>query len=195
MTNGRDRPALVEPAPTAKGWWRRNTWGLIAVIPLFAIAAGLVFIDPAYRFWNNRASQPVSPGEGSWVSLPGVRLRLGGFDAITLLDFRKKPVSLPPDTMAWRAVIEFQVDDEQVARGCKVQLEDAAGALYGVQPAEMSRARVNDVGLPCAPKDPGQGKLTRYSTPVYFVLPADAEPVAIRVIWRSQNPRFARLTL
>jgi hypothetical protein len=185
---------VSSPASAPRGWWRRNVWGLLTMVPLFGVAAGLAFVDPVYRFWEQQPVQPVTASADGWVQLDDVKVRLAEVKAVAPVDSRGRALAMPPGTLAWRAELEFKLADPKAAQGCEIRLVDDSGRLFGTMPQELSRAR-ESTGLPCAPPDGDEDKgLLEYRSTAYFVLPTAAEPVNIKIAWVTRNPRYVLLS-
>ncbi len=174
-----------------KGFFRRNMWGLLGLAPALA-AFGVVSLDRTDFFGQQINGQPraaVSAAPADWVSYSKARLRLVAMTATTdIYDTGGKLLKLPGDLKAWRAVIDIQVDNQQDLANCQISLEDSAGRLFGTQPYELANARVP--APTCTAEDT---VLNAYQVTVFFVAPADAKPVAVRVVRQDALPSFARL--
>ncbi len=78
-------------------------------------------------------------------------------------------------------------------KNCALKLEDGAARLYGVRPVELSRARLPYPN--CSLEDAGDGStLAGFRVEAFFIMPADARPVALRVQLLRELPRYARLS-
>ena len=127
---------LVAPA---HGWWRRNRWGLVLLLPLLAAALLGPFRQEAYdRFFKAKPRVPLTAAPGASVEYGGARIRLIEIvEAGDVVDYGSKPVAIP-GTKIWRARTVFEAMDPQTLGGCTVQLEDTAGRLFDDRPSELS---------------------------------------------------------
>jgi hypothetical protein len=156
---------------TPCGWWRRNRWGLVAVLPAFAAILSLHFSDAYEQYWLRQPNEPVAAAEQGWASYGGAQMRLVELGpAGDLKDYGGKPVQLPPSVRAWRAVIEFRVSSADAVAGCRLSLEDDTARVYDVGPAELSRARTP---IPTCTAPAGSQPSADYQSVVYFVTAAD----------------------
>jgi hypothetical protein len=173
------------------GFFRRNMWGLLGLLP--AVAAFAVVASDRTDFLDQQLNgQPragVSAAPADWVSFSKARLRLVAMAATTdLYDTAGRPMKLPPDLKTWRAVIEIQVDNQNDLADCEISLEDSLGRLFGTRPHELANLKMP---IPtCTAEDTA---LNAYQVTVFFVAPADAEPVAVRVMRQAALPSYARL--
>jgi hypothetical protein len=63
------------PDALGRGWWRRNVWGLVVVLPAFAaMLYGSVYDELGN--WTARDPRPVAAAADGWTDFGGVRLRL-----------------------------------------------------------------------------------------------------------------------
>lgn len=174
------------------GWWRRNVWGLLLILPAVAVVVAVRWGDIYDSVLRNEPLLPMHGTQQEWLSFNGAQMRLAEFGPATgLVGSGNRPFALPDGITAWKGVIEFQAPDQEAVQGCDFVLEDAQGRLYGDRPDELSGAR----GLPfpaCTAPSEQKGS-TDYSTTVVFVMASDAQPAALRIVWRSQYPRYARL--
>jgi len=172
------------------GWWRRNRWGLIVLVPVLALAIGLQLDDAYHLYWNGQPRQPVAAGPDGWADFAGGRIRLVELGPAA-------DVEAPTRTQVWRARLEFAVPAQDTLGACDISVEDEAGRVFEARPDELIGA---DVPFPsCTPEldTPARnatGPVT-FSTVAHFVLPAGARPVAVRVTQLTALPRYARLTL
>ncbi|MEV4416947.1 hypothetical protein [Catellatospora sp. NPDC049609] len=181
------------PDSLGRGWWRRNVWGLLAVVPAF-VAMGYASIYNDLDRWERGEPKPVAAAADGWVDFGGVRLRLVEIAPATdLKRFNREPFTVPQGIVAWRAVFEIQASGPEVPF-CSVELEDAAGNVYDDRPDELSRADADRAT--CAPDDsPVPAASGRHQAAAYFVTAAGAEPVAVRVTFGSVDlARYARLS-
>jgi hypothetical protein len=71
-------------------------------------------------------------------------------------------------------------------------LEDAQGRRYASSPSELASANLPIGG--CTPAYDAT-PAPEYETEAYFVMPAGARPVAVRMSVRTLAPDYARLTV
>jgi hypothetical protein len=176
------------------GWWRRNRWWLVALVPVLAATVALNWGDVYDKHWRKVPHAPVGPaGDGS-VQFAGARLRLTDLvpGAATLTDYAGKPYQPPAGMQVWRATIAFDTTRPDDIAGCEIALEDTAGRVYGANPQELARMRARFAS--CIPSTEDEGK-AKFAKTAYFVTPADARPAAVRITLATQIPRSARLAL
>jgi hypothetical protein len=176
-------------APVTGGWWRRNRWGLVALLPALLVALALQLDDVYDIYWKRQPRQPVSAGADGWVTYGEARLKLVALEpADDLRTFGGEPFPLPAGVAAWKATIAFEATKEAIG-GCKLSLEDDAGRTYAPSPDELSDARTPFAS--CLPDyDPPPKS---YQNEIYFATPESARPVAVRISLFPQLPRYARL--
>ncbi len=165
------------------GWGRRNLWGILALVP--AAAAFL-----AVHLENTPVGTPkaVTVAQDGWASYAGGRVRL--LEVAPAKDVRDTKggfLKLPDGIAAWRAVVEYDTEDQAALKDCRLSLEDSQGRLFTPKPFELSGAQIPATG--CTAED---ATLRRYQTFVFFVTPAGAEPVAVRLTVTGED--YARLT-
>ncbi|MBB5870602.1 hypothetical protein F4553_003981 [Allocatelliglobosispora scoriae] len=176
-------------------WWRRNLWGLIALLPAIAALIGVNYRDAYGRYWEFQPRVPVS--SSGWVEYAGSGMRLAELTDVTdqLKDYSGDPVVIPGGVRAWRAVVEFRYGPGVKNGGCSFHLEDDHGRVYGANPRELSEARVARYASCEADetkvKDPSAG----FRVEVFFIAAPDSRPVAVRIVLGTSLPRYARLTL
>ena len=191
------------PVAAPRGWWRRNLWGLLLVLPMLALGLAVPFWNEAYdRWFHLNPTLPVTGAKGAWADYAGGRIRLLELGPVELQDYSKKPFTVP-GTRIWRARTAFDTPTAETYGGCRVNAEDTDGRTFADRPPELSGAKVtSDFG--CTPPltfeaspgpspSPSGGRATFENT-YYFVLPASARAVAVRVFLGTKAPRFARLT-
>ncbi|GIH10169.1 hypothetical protein Rhe02_82360 [Rhizocola hellebori] len=173
------------------GFFRRNMWGLLGLLPAIA-AFTVVALDRTDFYGQQINGQPkagVSAAPAEWVSYSKARLRLVNMAATTdLYDTAGKPLKMPADLKTWRAVIEIQVDNQKDLADCEISLEDSEGRLFGTRPYELANLKMPTPT--CTAEDTA---LNAYQVTVFFIAPADAKPVAVRVVRAAALPGYARL--
>jgi hypothetical protein len=174
------------------GWWRRNWWGLLALLPALALAIVRQLPDAYDEYWKSQPRKPIGAAAGQWVSFAGARMRLTELaEAKDVVDYDRHPFTVGHGVRIWRARLAFDTPDPDAIGGCRIQAEDGTGRTFDTNPSELSGAHIPYAG--CSPdtdKSPGPA----FETVAYFVLPAGASPVAVRVTLLTQLPRYARLT-
>jgi len=173
-------------------WWRRNWWGLLALVPALALAFYAPVKDARDQYWLSKPHEPVSAAADGWVSYAGARMRLVALvPATDVKDFSGKPVSLAGGAQIWRATIAFKAPDPTKIDGCELALESSDGATFEANPSELTRADVHYAS--CAPDTSAKPGL-EYQAVAYFVVPRTTRPVAVWVILATKLPRYAWLT-
>lgn len=176
---------------TEPGFWWKNRWGLLALLPVTALLAivSLYRTDFYDQYLGGQPRAGVSAAPPEWVAYSGARLRLIALTSTAdIYDASGKTVKLPTGVVAWKAAIEIQVDDQRKLTECEISLEDSAGRLFGTQPDELATARTPTPT--CTAEDQA---LNSYQVLVFFVAPATAKPVAVRVVRGPALPGYARL--
>jgi hypothetical protein len=158
-----------------RGWWRRNAIALTA-LPIVLGAVFVVAGRPLIDLWTaddlparTAAIDEPFPWDTGTFELGEVHV------APDPLDDDGDPFEAPPGTVVWRTAWRASGPDEYVGSGCVVQLIDRTGRRFGADPAELSRL---DTANGCGPgfgDDPTDYRFVRY-----FLLPAGAEPAAVR---------------
>src|SRR5215813_8570492 len=152
------------------GWWRRNWWGLLALLPALAMAIGWQLPDVYDQYWKAQPRESVGAAAGQWVSFAGARMRLVELaEATDVVDYDHKPVTVGHGVRIWRARIAFETPNPDAIGGCRIQAEDGAGRTFDANPSELGEARIPYAG--CSPdtdKSPGP----TFETVAYFVMPA-----------------------
>jgi hypothetical protein len=182
------------------GWWRRNRWGLIALVPALAAAVAVPTYEAYEGYWKSRPREPIVAGDDGWVAFAGARLRLEELaPADDLVDSNRNPVTPPEGVKVWRVRIAFNAPDAESLAGCALTLEDDSGRTYGDAPRDL--AMVTLLNARCTPPDtelatpsPGASAPSTYENVTYFATPSSARPVAVRVTLRGHLPAYARLT-
>jgi hypothetical protein len=174
------------------GWWRRNWWGLLVLVPALALAIVRQLPDAYDMYWKTQPREPVSAAAGQWVSFAGARMRLVELaEATDVVDFDRHPFTVGHGVRIWRARIAFDTQNPEAIGGCRIEAEDGTGRTFGANPSELSRAHVPYAG--CSPdtdKAPGPA----FEIVAYFVLPPGDRPVAVRITLLTRLPRYAHLT-
>ena len=172
------------------GWWRRNLWGLILVIPL-AVGMFALNATPMYRL--NFASLPKRPapvdGTGK-ATLDDYAVRVvevvrvdDSAELKDLLGSQRPP--LPTTVKVWRAILSF-AGPAEISGLCTVELLDGQGRAYTSGPSELAAG-----SLACSRDDDQQP--SPYLTTAFFLLPAESRPAAVRVMWEPRLPRYIHI--
>ena len=179
---------------TQRGWLRRNVWGLVVLGPLlvavFAVN-GCVAYDRNYRA---QPKEPV-PVDGTGLATLdsfGVRLmELAPVENPLEIDDMISSIGspIPPSVTVWRAILTVTAPAESYVGQCQLWLEDASGSRHLSGPAELPGAP-GGLGAACYPDDRDQP--APYTATGVFLLPAEARPTAVLVVWRPLLPRFIR---
>ncbi len=171
-----------------RGWWRRNLWGLILVLPL---AAGLFALNArtAYELHFQQTPQRAVPVNGTGEAvLDNYSVRVVEIvpvdRASELKEILGERPSLPTTVRPWRAIVSFGGPDPTI-RGCKVALLDNHGREYGPKPSELAALAGN---ISCLPDDDEQP--SPFLSTFYFLLPSDGRPTALRITWLLLLPRY-----
>ena len=175
-------------------WWRRNRWGLIALVPVLATTVWLSWGDAYDRYWKRQPNEPVRAGSDGWVSFAGARMRLEGLgEGEHLTVFGGEKFTPPSGTAVWEARIAFDAPKPDDLGGCQIKLQDSAGTIYDASPVELSSVRVGAerVGFASCTPDFDETAKTKYERAAYFLTPASIRPAAVRIILPTQNPRYA----
>ena len=176
------------------GWWRRNRWGLRALLPALVAASAIDLGDAYHRFWRSQPRRPLTPAADGWVSFAGGRVRLGELAPAT--DLRERAggaVDPRRGVRGGRAVVVFAAGARDTFEGCRLLLEDDAGRTFDAGPAELRAARVPTPSCVAPRTPPPASGQTTFQTMAYFALPAAARPVAVRLMLLEQLPAYARL--
>jgi hypothetical protein len=190
------------------GWWRRNAWGLVLLIPAAVAVAVPTYLETADSFLARQEREAVLPGADHWVTYSDARMRLVELsDEKTLPTYDDKTVPAPANLRIIKAVLEFDgVPANQGLGGCRLFLESTAGERFAEKPAEVTT--VDKVSLPdggCTPEEPDRFGATPAPSPqpsdvrgtwrtvCYFVMPLSAYPMGVRVVIATELPRYALL--
>ncbi len=187
-------PGFGDPVPAGPrrpGWWRRNWWGLLVIVPLLVAAIGPGLAD-AYDAWFPTApTEPISGPNGQWVSYGGGKVRLVALQRPTALrTYAGQAVTLPATVQVWQATLEVDADADAPLGGCALYLEDRQGRTFSANPDELSNVDV-ERGYGCSrPYDaPKTGPFTVVAS---FLV--SSTPEALRVTLSGELPRYVRLT-
>lgn len=170
-----------------RGWWRRNVWGLIFVLP---VVAGLFAFNADLLYRANFESTPREPapvdGTGTAV-LDDIRVTLESVEAVDSDDsaLAERDISLPASVQAWRAAVTISAPEEGYSL-CTAALVDTAGRQYPSSPRALPLGTFG-----CSADDPDASG--PYTATFYFLLPAPARPQALQISWTPLLPRYVQL--
>ena len=175
-----------------RDWLRRNRWGLVA-LPLAAAAA---FGPGIVGGWHDyRAAAPrhaVASVDGDTYALGGARVRLVSLVRSAVMGYDGNPLPVPGRLSVWQA--KLTIDNRTPVPGgslpCQIWVEDDQGRIFGADPDELSRG---DKDLASCSRPDGVAAGSPYERLAYFVLPAPARPVAVRVVFGDRLPDYLRL--
>ncbi|HEY2790736.1 MAG TPA: hypothetical protein VGJ28_00165 [Micromonosporaceae bacterium] len=166
------------------GWWRRNRWGLIGLIPALVLALAVPVHDEYKSFWDSQPRAAIAVSKGDWASYHGGNLRLDTFKQAT--------GSLPHGIAVWGATIDFRATSASALLNCEIQMQDSSGSTYDADPAELIDLGA-DIGVAsCSPDTLGA---TTWHTTVYFMAPRGTKPTAVRVQVSAALPEYVSLRL
>ncbi|KSW23558.1 hypothetical protein [Cellulomonas sp. B6] len=199
---------VPSPATTsARSWWRRNRWALVALPLALALMAAASADRVRSLWWEQGLHSPTTAGQGQAVTFhQDVRDGLGGtrpvdvevrLDAVVDAGALPDGLVVPAGARAVQVEMTLSADPDVVLRGCSLAVRDADGTRYDyVADAWGATQAVS----PCVPADaPGPAPslgdlddvLTPDSTPErpatwtvspVVVLPADVQ-VSDVVLW------------
>jgi len=173
-----------------RGWWRRNGWGLLLVLPL---AAGMFALNTTEIYRLNFASLPkraVPVDSTGKAVLDDYAVRVVEVVPVDNADEVKDLLSstrapLPTTVKVWRAILSFAGPNE-ISNSCAVELIDGQGRAYTAGPSELAAGH-----FACAPDDTAQP--SPYVSTSYFLLPNEGRPAAVRVVWEPRLPRYVHI--
>jgi hypothetical protein len=175
----------------SRGWWRRNRWGVLLLVPALGLAVAQPVQDQWDRFWHFSPRTPVTAKAGTWTTFGGVGFRLESFESVASYknDFGT-PVTLPSGQTLWRASLAFRSSHPDPLSLCQVQAIDAAGNAYDFGPSELADAGIFLAdGDMCMPSFDGPAS-ANWTDIEYFVLPAGDNPTAVRILVPSDYPKY-----
>jgi hypothetical protein len=176
-------------------WWRRNRWGLIGLVPAFAVAMAVPVHDQFGAFWDRVPRTAVAAAPSGWVSFDGARMRATALAPAIGLSGDSGPITLPPTDAVWRATIDFRAPSSSALSDCDLRMVDSAGASYEANPAELTDLGLSVGPATCAPDDTTGTPSQSWTEVVYFLAPSDVRAVSVRVLVPAKLPRFAQLTV
>ena len=195
-------------------WWRRNRLWLALLLPLLllAVAASSFRLTRLYLPWE--WSRPTI-AHGPTGTL---RSEFLGFDdalhrrevtvqvlSLVAQDRVDRAKALDGGTL-WRVDLQLSAAPDQLLKGCRVELVDAAGVRYdhrsGQEPADPKRSYLPPILVPCVPEEapgPDLAPFTGERIPspverpatwrqeVLVAMPKDVRPATVRVMWKEPD--------
>lgn len=176
------------------GWWRRNRWGLIGVVPAIAALLALSAQNVYHEWWNGQPREPVPADTAGWYPLLNARMRLVALEPATdLRTYAGERFVPPPDVSIWRARIEFDAGKDSLIGGCDIWAEDETGRTFQDDPEAELAGAADAISAGCVPAVDKNEAGSRYVNATYFALPTGARAVAVRIIIVTRLPRYVRL--
>ena len=172
-----------------RGWWRRNWWALLVIVPLVGLTIGPDIPDWRTMWKGTDPTEPVTAASGQWLDFGGGRLRLRTLRPVrALTTYDGHPFTLPATLQVWQATIEVDVPNDDVPLGsCEILLADSRGRTYDANPSELRGADLDPPSCLRPYEGPKTGPFTTVAT---FVTPG-APPEGVRVTVVSEAPRYA----
>ncbi|MFC7484922.1 hypothetical protein ACFQX7_39555 [Luedemannella flava] len=185
--------AQGQPAPppsTGPGWWRRNWWGLLVIVPLLVTALGPE-LPELYRKWHNtKPNERVHVAGGQWASFGGGRIRLISLKrAPALTTYEGRPYTPPVTMQIWQATVEVDVTEDADLEGCDFSVADARGRVFSASPQELNGVDVDRASCLRLFDAPKTGPFTVVAT-----FATSALPQGLRVTVGTELPRYLWLT-
>src|SRR3981189_2407862 len=91
-------------------WWRRNRWGVVALVPALVAMLALSAEDLYYGVYARQPRQPVPANTDGRYELRGTQTRLVNLGRATDLKRYNGSAFVPPANVTfWRARIEFSI--------------------------------------------------------------------------------------
>jgi hypothetical protein len=188
-------PSVVKVQGTKPGWWRRNRWGLLALVPAIALGLAVPVHDNWAVLWDHAPRTQVGPSTDGWVGFAGAEIRLVTLAPATdLTDASGRPARFPAGVTVWQASITFRTADASRLLGCDLRMVDQAGATYQFNPAELQDADVDVPYADCSPSGDAATPPPSWTETVYFAAPSDVRPVCVRLTLEPDLPKYALLT-
>lgn len=169
-----------------RGWLRRNRWGLVALPLTLALIGAPEADDLINRYYARRFVSAIEVSSGTTGTYGKGRVRLEAVTPVEATDYDDKPVAFAGYRF-WKADLAFDLDEPQALGACTISLEDQRGWRFDAGPHELTQTKLRSGS--CYDLD---DKLA-FSSEIYFLLPADAQPAAIRIELPTLQPRFLRL--
>jgi hypothetical protein len=193
------------------GWWRRNAWGVVLLVPALGAVAVAPYLQTYDSFLRHQDRTAVAPDAEHWVTYHGARMRLAELsEETTVPKYDGTPVPTPKGMRVIKAVLQFDGVPDDLG-GCRVFLQDTAGEQYSEGPTELST--LDGASLPhggcgmdddpvtpsasasaaASPTPRPSGAPAKWKTVCYFVLPITAYPSSVRIVIATELPRYALL--
>jgi hypothetical protein len=175
-------------------WTRTNRWGLIALVPMLALAMAVPVNDFYTQRWKKQPHDQVAASAGGSVSYNHSTMTLVTlFRASGLQDFTGQPIAVPAGVAIWQAKLRFRSATPDAVGNCSMYLATADGSTYDANPNELNELGLSMEDLPycLAATDEGGKALNDWTLTLYFLTPASAKPVGIQVNADRELPRYA----
>jgi len=211
------QPPVVAPpsklATPPKGWWRRNRWGLLLLIPALVLALVPPVISVFDMLWTRQERLPIAGSTETWATYGGVRVRLVEIsEEKDLPGYGGRREKAPAGMRVVKVVLGFDGPGEALA-GCEVWLESTTGERFSANPDELDDAKLGYGS--CAAEDGAQPTVTpsggtsaepsvtsspdpeavqQWRTETYFVMPLTSYPRSVRIVVRTQLPEYVVLS-
>lgn len=170
-----------------RGFWRRNRWGLLVLVPLLAALLPL-HPDNPWEQWQLEPRHRVGAGADGSVTFGGATLRLTALTPFKPVLSDGRPLPIPSQVRAWRATVHISgslVDEEFAV--CEWRLFDDEGRWFEDEPSELLPLSL--YAGDCAPEEEG----TDGEVYAHFLLPASARPVGLQLVVLDLLPDYAWL--
>ncbi len=144
-------------------WWSRNTWALLALVPLVvtAIGASSFLLVSAYLPWEDprqiRSEGTASiPSDGQGIVYPKGETLTASFtpgparevaSMTTGTGLGETTTEPAPGARLWRIPVDARVDADYVLSACQFSILDADGVEYGVGQAKIVDGRADSAYL------------------------------------------------
>ena len=204
-----------KPATPPKGWWRRNRWGLLLLIPALVLALVPPVISVYDMLWTRQERLPIAGSTDTWATYGGVRVRLVEIsEEKDLPGYGGRREKAPAGMRVVKVVLAFDGPGEALA-GCEVWLESTTGERFSADPDELDDAKLPSGS--CSAEDGAQPTVTpapsggtsaessvtsspdpeavqQWRTETYFVMPPTSYPRSVRIVVRTQLPEYVVLS-
>lgn len=173
------------PASTS-GWWRHNRLALPAMVLVLAALGWTVSERARDVWWGGAPHVAHEPSADGWATIDERDLRVVSFSEVTdppPHEITGEPRERPGNTI-WRAELESRASGD--TKACPAELEDDSGRRFGGESPVVPSFSDETYAVECGGGDEPVSVL-------YFLLPDDAAPAAIRVTSPALNPDYWRL--
>lgn len=196
-------------AHRVRAWARRQRVPLAVLGPVLLVFLWFGTEDARADWWRVENHVAVAPGAQGWAVIGDTALRLESFERLRVLQQDlEEEFHPPPGYTLWRAEVAARSDFPE-PRYCDVTVVDAHGRTFSSPALGVPGYNTSDVSCgerpdpedlfeePPAPGEP-EPRPGQNSGEVLFLLPADADPVEVRVsTWLRDaagfGPRYAAL--